>query len=351
MKRFLAIVPLAVLVLSCDDDTSTPPPPKPVTTTAYIRDADYIADKYFYFADPRAYIGPRIIDAHIEVFMSMFPIEIGQGIKIPIPGWAIPDSVGDGQAIRDAADVIKVGGLPNGVRSSFELLTYGTDYDFIRDPQTNLIVGVAIPYIGLLPAVAHRALAVRYVNEFNQAVGGDYRSLGIADSDSLMLKMLRAPDPHPHGLFGSVWRLMIRNVYNVGFTNIDPDGLKVSIEDVLNPTRTNRSTPEGSTVPYLRIFGLDMTDADGSGPPDGKIDLTLGNFDLINGILVLPDVRPFAPDPANVEQWTDSQFAFTEQYQAQYDISKNLYDRILTDIEAQESHQYVLKVSVTIPAQ
>ena len=78
----------------------------------------------------------------------------------------------------------------------------------------------------------------------NFQVGGTYASLGVlvngqpvlpnSANDRLLLKMMKAPDPDPNGIFASTWDLEIRNIYNMGLTDIDGTSLKVEIVDNLN---------------------------------------------------------------------------------------------------------------------
>lgn len=317
---------------------------------SFISDLDYIKNKYFYFADPRAFIGPKPEDPQIEVYRTLLPIEKAQGTKTFQPGWVIPDPLGDGQSIRDAADRIKAGSRPQvGLLQDFELLTFGTDYDFIIDAQSNQTIGIEL--FDPIADTATKALAVSYINQPGQAVGGSYHTLGVTSpADTLMLKMLKAPDPQAEGEFGTAWRLMIRNIYNLGLTNIDQTSLKVEIEDEIDRTRLNTDTPTGSNVKYLKIFGLDQTDRTGTGDPDGLIDLTYGFVDLANGLLQFPSIEAFAPDTTDVAEWTknaadSTEFQFHGRYTEQYLKSKDIYEKKLNPQDLIDRHQYVIHVT------
>ncbi len=310
-----------------------------------LRDVDYIKNKYFYFADPRAFIGPRPETPQIEVYRTVLPQDIIAHPDIQrLSGWVVPDSVGDGQSILDAAAVIKAHHLPTGaLRQDFQLLTFGEDYDFIIDSQSNQTIGIEL--FDPIPDTATKALAVSYINEDGAAVGGTYRSMGVSETDSLLLKMLKAPDPRPDGPFGTTWRLMIRNIYNLGLTNIDQNTLKVEILDIINTQRLNTDTPLGSQVKYLQIFGLDKTDRTGTGKPDGLIDLTYGFVDVNNGLLQFPSIEAFAPDTNQVTVWTDSLFQFSGDYAEQYRKSKEIYEKLLSPQQEQDDYQYQIRVT------
>jgi hypothetical protein len=350
MKRLISVLVLVVLFSSCQDDVNTPPPPEPVIEKVFIRDVDYIKNKYFYFADPYHFIGPRPADPQIEVYRTVTPQDLLEHPDIiRFPGWVTPDSVGDGQSIRDLAAIINsTGTAPDSLalHQDFELLTFGSDYDYIVDSTTNRTIGIHL--FSAIPDHLLKALAVRYINEEDVAVGGTYQTMGVnkpGEENTLLLKMLKAPDPRTQGRLGTVWKLALRSVYNLGWTHIQPGSLKVEIMDLLNAARLATNTPAGSTVRYLRIFGLDTVGKNGSGPHDGLIDP--GFVDYENGLLWMPSIHPFAPDPADVDRWTEGQFSFTGDYQAQYDKSMTIYTRLLNPVQEQDAHQYDIHVTRT----
>jgi hypothetical protein len=333
------------LFLSCDDDSpAKPEQPEFAIETHVIRDIDYVKDKYFYFDDPAHFLGLRVFDPQIEVYRTVTPADLIRDPTIlRLPGWVMADSAGDGQAIRDAAAVISNGGIPaRALRQDFERLQPGADYDFIIDALSQRTVGIKL--VDPVPASALKAIGVTYINEDGTPVGGTYATLGVGSSDSLMLEMLKAPDPRPQGSFGTTWRLAARNVYYLGTRDIRPNALTVGIEDVLDATRPDPTSPAGSSVSYLRIFGLDQTGSDGSGPPDGLVDPWF--VDLTAGILVFPSAESFAPDSEFVDMWTDGLFAFTDPYQAQYDKSGRIYDELLNPTAQLDVHQYNIMVTV-----
>ena len=326
------------------------------TETRTIRDVDYIKNKYFYLDDPRSFFGAS--EVGFEVYRAVTPQDLVIDPTIQrLAGWAIPDSVGTGQSIRDAAARINGGSRPrNARRDDFELLDRGIDYEFIVDAITLAVVGVEL--FDPIPTTAQKALGIRYTNRNTPVddVGGSYATLGIIDpatgrpvvpgsaADTLMLEMIKAPDPRPTGQFGSVWRLGVRNIYNLGLTSIDGNSLEVTIEDILNP-RLNPEVPEGSDVPYLRIFGLDRTDRTGTGAPDGRIDLTSGLVNLTTGTLQFPSLAAFAPDTTNVTAWTGGAFQFAGPYLPQYTKARRIYNELLFPTQEADVHQYVIKVT------
>jgi hypothetical protein len=218
------------------------------------------------------------------------------------------------------------------------------DYTLIRDvSDENVVIGVELSEP--VPNSAQKALALRYQNQTGQQIGGSYSTYGITASvDTLMLEMIKGPDPRPEGRFGTTWTMMARNVYDLGAQHIRPGWYSIWIEDVLNP-RADNTRPEGSMVPYKQIFGLDTTNLSGTGPPDGRVDASL--LDLGRGLLRFPSIRPFAPEPYWVDDWTDGAFSFFDadsMYTTQYETSEQIYDQYLSATWEAEVHQYLIRV-------
>ena len=127
----------------------------------------------------------------------------------------------------------------------------------------------------------HDILAVWYTTTSGDTVGDD-------TGDTLILKLIKPQNPHPSKL---TWIYEWKNVYSLGATNIDPDGLEVQIYRDLS-SGIDLTTQD--SIPYLELFGLDQVNRDGKREPDGEIDktnppLSLGHW----GHLIFPDPKPF----------------------------------------------------------
>lgn len=312
------------------------------TEVRTIRDVDYVKNKYFYINNPLFAPDPDLLAnvSGFEVYRTV--TQLDDPTTPRAPGWAIPDPADDGSGIEVGAALIIAGSPATDiVREEFELLQRGFDYEFIVDAVTNDAVGIEL----FEPIQEERTLAVRYTTRNGTRIGGtlaDYPGGGGPGSADLVLEQIKPPrkaretDP--------TWPFMFRNIYNLGLTNIDDTSLEITIEDTFNP-RLNPEVPEGATVPYLRIFGLDQTDRTGTGAPDGRVDLSSGLVNLTTGLLQFPDARAFAPHPARVAAWTDSAFSFTGPYLDQYEKSSAIYDTVLSGNLEPDIHRYVIRVS------
>ncbi|HEX5133440.1 MAG TPA: hypothetical protein VFX92_13270, partial [Candidatus Krumholzibacteria bacterium] len=217
------------------------------------------------------------------------------------------------------------------------LLEPGVDYEYLQSDVVVTGFELLVP----VPAGALKTLAVRYTRPDDVVIGGSYSSYGItAAADTLMLEMIKAPDPRPSGPYATTWRLAMRNVYNLGVQNIPAGSFTLMILDNISPPFAR---PGSSALTYNLIFGIDS-----SGSWDGHVDAKW--LDLVGGRLWFPDRHAFAPDPANVATWTGGEFEFTGPYQAQYDQALRIYNDYLNPTDENDVHQYTIMFTRTIPA-
>ncbi len=105
---------------------------------------------------------------------------------------------------------------------------------------------------------------------------------------TLALLLLKTANPHPSD---PNWNLMFQNVYDLGASNINPDGFAVRI---VNNLVTPESDRNKKGVAYLTLFGLDSTDNSGQTQSDELIDMD--NYSILNvvtGELIFPTYFPF----------------------------------------------------------
>lgn len=98
------------------------------------------------------------------------------------------------------------------------------------------------------------------------------------------MKLLKAPvnQKEPFTFY-----YVLRNIYSLGGGNIDIDTFELRIER--NVTSDNFPYQDENEIPYIEIFGLDRTNAQNTGEPDGLVDKTDGAiFDMRKGLLKFP---------------------------------------------------------------
>jgi len=123
-------------------------------------------------------------------------------------------------------------------------------------------------------------------------------TIGVIDTDTLRLKLLK-PTTHSR-INHHVWEYEWKNVYYLGYTNVDRSDLEVTVYKRLSSGTTGVSTEDidvQDEIPYIQILGLDQGDNSGTGDRDGIIDRNKG--DIIDddlGYLVFPNRHPFDSD-------------------------------------------------------
>ena len=169
------------------------------------------------------------------------------------------------------------------------------------------------PQIGFLslnqPLQPDEVLAVAYqytyngriyqVGEFSQDVPPD--STGNS-TKVLFLKLLKATSQRPNL---PIWDLMMKNVYSVGFGQLERQDFKLDVyyeepstgnKKYLPPSVTNTPTvPEGT--PILQLVNLDRLNNQNDPQPDGEFDYVEG-FTVISSQsrIIFPVLEPFGRD-------------------------------------------------------
>jgi len=145
----------------------------------------------------------------------------------------------------------------------------------------------------------------------------------------------RATDP--------TWNMMMRNVYSLGSSQIDPGSLRIRIEDTSN--NTNKSIHPASNLSYLRIFGLDrINNSTGLPGKDDLVDNSLGVIDYDRGYLMFPWYEPFDPPPAVVDTFLNDpddprETGFVDSLLVR---DEGLYLEALTENIRTNNHHYVI---------
>lgn len=311
------------------------------TEVRRINDSDFIKNTYFFLDAPDMFSSPPVDrfpkEDSIEVFESVEPFEIAADPDIiPFFGRAWVDSLNDGSNIRTALALLEAGFEPPPFqeRQFRELSLENGDYDFVRDALTQQIIGIE-----LARAVGDtRVLGVRYINDRSEVIGnfGDF-------ADTLALEIIKPYGARPDNAFGYTWSYMMRNIYSLQLASIDPATVEIDIID-FNP-RLDQTIPEGYAIPWIRIFGLDLTDQAGTGPPDNRVDVNSNLIDFSRGELRFPILTPFNPSDQIVAAFTDSLFAFTGPYANSR--RPDLYDQYLSDQVLTPKFQIVVSAAST----
>ena len=169
------------------------------------------------------------------------------------------------------------------------------------------------PQIGFIslnqPLQPDEVLAVAYqytyngkiyqVGEFSQDVPPD--SSGNT-TKILFLKLLKASSQRPNLPF---WDLMMKNVYSVGFGNLERQDFKLDVyyeepslgnKKYLPPSVTNEPTVQQGT-PILQLVNLDRLNNQNDPQPDGEFDYVEG-FTVISSQsrIIFPVLEPFGRD-------------------------------------------------------
>ena len=118
------------------------------------------------------------------------------------------------------------------------------------------------------------------------------RGLLIGEQAYYRMKLLKPAQPEPF-----TFQYVLRNIYPLGGTNIDPESFELRIETTTVQDNPDQHGTQG--LRYLRLFGLDSENPQGEPQPDGVVDKHIPELiDLDRGLLKFPFdfPEPFASD-------------------------------------------------------
>jgi hypothetical protein len=316
MKRFLFLFLFVIaLATACGRGrTVLAPRPEPRTYFAF-SDLDWIRGQYFLLYDPSSGAPLDVRPQDIRVYRD--DRNAGNDANTLL-GKAVLDPDGAlGQSLTPEQASASVAG-------NFDLLTPGpgADYEILHDlfafhDTTYLVLRLTRPF----PPSGNAALAVSFTAAPivgpghalgpSISVGGRVLTTPGPDSGFTLLKLLRVPrmleSPAGGGVtydpaspWAPVWELELKNIYSLGGYDLDPASFTLTVQQGHNsPPVTGHAG-----VPFTEMLGLDSWDErSGIAVPghDGRIDaigynvMTRPRIDHANGLLFLPDFRPFAP--------------------------------------------------------
>jgi hypothetical protein len=184
-------------------------------------------------------------------------------------------------------------------KGNFKRLEEGKDYDF--DYQRG--------YFWLNGTVQNNEiLAVAYATAAGDTVGTLYQNIdttGVGQSEyAVFLRLIK-----PNGVNQPdypVWKLTMRNVYNLGGLGIKSEGFDAKILFTRDGSDVEVDPEKGKTYNYLT--GIDRLNEQGAvvAGGDKKVDVRQRFiFDLANGYLIFPSLTPFNPQNLFKDEWPD----------------------------------------------
>ncbi len=166
----------------------------------------------------------------------------------------------------------------------------GVDGFFHRlEPQKDYFVDRSLGYIVFRSRVQDTSIIGVYLKtKSGQELGKLSYDPDNPQTSRMDLKLIKAPSQRPSDV--DTWDLEWKNVYDLGQTNIQEEGLEIRIyrdtSDGVKPDTQNG-------VPIVHILGLDQQDEYGNKKPDNKVDLNRTFVDFYRGELIFPLLRPF----------------------------------------------------------
>jgi len=250
---------------------------------------EYYRDQYENRDDNGNFIvnpGRRIVD--IDIYKSGPNYE--QLYDDSIPGTA----VGYDRSTMNTPGPVVVEDESNGSDSDaahvgyFVLLAPQTDYRLYED--TGFIRMNQTLQDGEVLAVAYKDADGRIRGNL------EFTAEQVQAGERINLKMLRTKSPRPSNI---TWPLEFKNVYSIGNRNMDPDNFELMIYyDVPSgDDQETVTTKDGEKITWLDAFGLDKVDQTGAPNPDAIVDNHPNIINYAFGELMLPQLRPFDPDP------------------------------------------------------
>lgn len=177
----------------------------------------------------------------------------------------------------------------------------GTDYEKIESARklspSEYTLNTKLGFISLNTALKNNqvlAVAFQYTLNGKTYQVGEFSTDGIESPNTLIVKLLRSSSPIT-GI--PLWDLMMKNVYSVGGTGLQPDGFKLNVQHQSDSTGVYLNyITEGNCANQLllRVMNLDRINSNNMAVPDGKFDFVDGYTVLSSsGRIIFPVVEPF----------------------------------------------------------
>jgi cell surface protein SprA len=225
--------------------------------------------------------------------------------------------------------------LNSDIQSAYPEFQDGTDYTYLKSARKLLASEFTFnPDLGYITLQSRlnedEALLVAYQYSYNgqeYTVGELTEDLtDIPENALIVAKMIKPPVIKTRL---PTWDLMMKNIYQLGVTQIQRDNFQFRIiykddasgADIPN-LQEGRNTKD---VPLLRLTGLDYLNPNNDPAPDGNFDYVEGvTVDSRNGRIIFPILEPFG---SNLE----SKFMADETELKQKYVFSELYDSTASD--------------------
>lgn len=216
----------------------------------------------------------------------------------------------------------------------------GRDYEKVESARllnsNEYTLNATLGYISIKAALnADEVLAVAYEYTYGGKVYqvGEFSSDITSTDQSLYLKMLKGTTSTPKL---PSWKLMMKNVYSIGASNIQKSNFKMQIKYLSDTTGTEINylpVPNLSNQPLLQVMNLDRIDNNEQSNPDGFFDYIEGYTVLSSsGKIIFPVVEPFGShlatkinDPVLAEQYVYQELYDSTLVVARQIASKNKF--------------------------
>ncbi len=213
----------------------------------------------------------------------------------------------------------------------------GRDYEKIENArkltEREYSVNRQLGYISLNVALNNdEVLAVAYEYTFNGEVFkvGEFSTDGITAPDALILKLIKGTNLTPQI---PTWKLMMKNIYNIGSGRIDAKNFEVNIlfqdDKTGNALNYLPGTPLDGKV-LLQALGLDQLNSQLDRQPDGLFDFVDGITVMAEkGRIIFPVLEPFGrhllkyiSDPEQIRK-----YVFTELYDSTQTVARQMAEK------------------------
>lgn len=159
------------------------------------------------------------------------------------------------------------------------------------------------------------------------------KTVGLYDPAYLKLKMLWSNNPKPSD---SSWTLELKNVYDFGITGLTAEDAKtMKISYRANGTGTDQTIvrdKNGNNIGLLKMLHVDEQ-GQGTEPDDIVDEAEYGyGLDFLNGYLIFPKLKPFDPNPQQLNGFSEEVFPDTLRVPSIYEL-----DRTPTNIIAMQN--------------